>query len=106
VLELDRGRDHRVVDDRVADDLAGSRATNDGGAFEMAAQLTQQFTRLDQRPSAKDEDDTLSFNFEVGLIRLPSITWRPLVLGRSHDLLPCCKTKRKKHRLLGELDRL
>ena len=63
MLERHRGGDHRVADDRVADDLAGSRATNDGGSFEVAAQLTHGLTRLDQRSGAKDENDTLPFNF-------------------------------------------
>ena len=59
MLELHCGRDHRVVDHRIADDLAGSRATNDGSALEVAAQLTHELTGLDQRSGAKDENYTL-----------------------------------------------
>ncbi len=63
LVERHCGGDHRVIDDRVADDLAGSRATNDGSSFEVAAQLTHKLTGLDQRSGAKDENDTLPFNF-------------------------------------------
>ena len=66
MLELDGGRDNRVVDDRVADNLPGSRATKNGGPFEVVAQLIHEFARLDQRSSAEDEDDRLSSNSPAG----------------------------------------
>jgi hypothetical protein len=55
MLELDRGGNYRVVDDRVSDDLAGSRATEDGGSFEVGAKLIYEFTLLYQglAPKAK-----------------------------------------------------
>jgi hypothetical protein len=88
MLEVHSGGDHRVIDDRVADDLAGGRAAKDGGAFEMAAQLTQELARLDQRSGAKDENYIIPFNFRVWQIRLPAITSRPLILRGLHDLSP------------------
>ena len=63
MLEVDSGCDHRVVDDRVADNLARSRATEDGGPFEVAAQLVHKLACLDQRSGAKNENYPLPFNF-------------------------------------------
>jgi hypothetical protein len=97
MLKLHSGRDDGVVDNRVADDLAGSRATEDRGASEVASQLVHEVTRLDQGSAAKDENYSVSFNSSVRQIRLPTITWRPLVLGRFHDFA-LLQTKRiKRH---------
>ena len=84
MLELDGGRDNRVIDDRVADNLPGSRATKDGGPFEVVAQLIHEFARLDQRSGAKNENDPLPFNFSAGQIRLPSFALGPFILFRFH----------------------
>jgi hypothetical protein len=95
MLELHSGRDNGVVDNRVTDDLAGSRATEDRGASEVATQLVHEVTRLNQRSAAEDENYSASFNSTVWQIRLPTITWRPLVLGRFHDFYPIANKEDK-----------
>ena len=42
MFEVDTGGNHRVVDDHVAENLAGSRATKHGGPFEVVAQLAHE----------------------------------------------------------------
>ena len=74
MLELDCGGDNQVVDDRVADNLAGSRATKNGGPFEVVAQLIHEFARLDQRSGAENEYDSLSSYIASWQIRHPTFT--------------------------------
>jgi len=80
MLELDDGGNYRVIDDRIADNLAGSRATKDGGSFEVAAQLIDKLTCLQQRSGAENKHDILSSHFIRWQIWLPPVTFGPFVL--------------------------
>src|SRR4029077_7760030 len=88
VFEVGNGGGHRVVDDIVAENLAGRRATEHGGSFEVVAQLAHGSTRLHQRSRAENEYNTLSSDFVGRQIRPPPVTLGPFVLSRFHGLLP------------------
>ena len=75
MFEVDNGGNHRVVDDHVAENLAGSRATKHGGPFEVVAQLAHEVTCLHQRSSAENERDTLSSDFASWQIRRHPSLW-------------------------------
>jgi hypothetical protein len=74
MLELDRGRGNRVVEDRVTENLPGSRATYNSGSFEVVAKLIHRLTCLNQWSGAENEYRHITFNFAAWQIRLPSFT--------------------------------
>ena len=88
MFEVDNGGCHQVVDDHVAENLAGSRATKHGGPFEVIAQLAYEVTCLHQRSSAENEHDTLSSDFAGWQIRPPPVILGPFVLSCFHGLFP------------------
>jgi hypothetical protein len=63
MFEVGKGGNYRVVDDHVADNLAGSRATKDSAPFEVVAQLVHEVACLHQRSSTENEHDTLWSDF-------------------------------------------
>jgi hypothetical protein len=94
MLEVHSGGDHRVVDDRVTDDLTKCRATKNRGAPEVLPQLAHELACLDQGSSAEDENYAMSLNCQFSQIGRPAITAGPLVLRSLHDLSPSSKQRR------------
>src|SRR5215510_10326433 len=86
------GGNHRVIDDRVAEYLTGSRATKDGSPFEVSAQVAYEFTRLYQRSGAENEHHSWSFDFPRRQTRLPPVSLGPFVLCCFHEVTPSPKT--------------
>ena len=66
MFEIDNGGDHGVVDNHVAENLTGSRATKYSDPFEVVAQFAHEVTCLHQRSSAENECDTLLSDFACG----------------------------------------
>src|SRR6202021_1130027 len=93
MFEIDNGGDDGVVDNHVAENLAGSRATKYGGPFEVVAQFAHEVTCLHQRSSAENECDTLLSDFASWQIRAPPITLGPLVLCCFHVSSPASSVR-------------
>ena len=88
MFEIDNGGDHGVVDNHVAENLTGSRATKYSGPFEVVAQFAHEVTCLHQRSSAKNERDTLLSDFASWQIRQPPVILGPFILSRFHGWFP------------------
>src|SRR5262245_56803285 len=88
MFEINDGGDHGVVDNHVAENLTGSRATKYGGPFEVVAEFAHDFTRLHQGSGAENESHTLSSDFTSWQIRPPPATLSPFVLCCFHESSP------------------
>src|SRR5262249_2105648 len=95
------GGNHRVIDDRVAEYLTGSRATKDGSPFEVSAQVAYEFTRLYQRSGAENEHHSWSFDFPRRQTRLPPVSLGPFVLCCFHEVSPSSFNRKNRERCVN-----
>src|SRR5215472_9942597 len=101
MFESGCGGNHRVIDDRVAEYLTGSRATKDGSPFEVSAQVAYEFTRLYQRSGAENEHRSWSFDFPRRQTRLPPVSLGPFVLCCFHEVSPSSFNRENRERCVN-----